>query len=77
MYNPTASRNSLVFIGSQVANVNEPSEDVASEVEVIFKDVTKNGVAPNMEVMTRHTNFSSIPIISKGEPEPGNWSQPN
>ncbi|HEY9673281.1 MAG TPA: DUF4347 domain-containing protein [Waterburya sp.] len=77
MYNPTASRNSLVFIGSQVANANEPSEDVASEVEVIFKDVTKNGVAQNMQVLTRHTNVSSIPIISKGKPGAGNWSQPD
>lgn len=64
MYNPTASHNSLVFIDSQVANTNEPKEDIASEVEVIFQDATNSGVAQSTEALTRHTNVSSIHIVS-------------
>ena len=65
MYNPAASRNSLVFIDSQVANANEPKEDIASEVEVIFQDAINSGVAQGTEALTRHTTVSSIYIVSQ------------
>ncbi|GAB4185191.1 MAG: hypothetical protein Fur006_23330 [Coleofasciculaceae cyanobacterium] len=65
MYNPAASRNSLVFIDSQVANANEPKEDIASEVEVIFQDAINSGVAQGTEALTRYTIVSSIHIVSQ------------
>jgi hypothetical protein len=65
MYKPTASRNSLVLIDSQVANANEPRENIASEVEVIFQDARNSGVAQGTEALTRHANVSHIHIVSQ------------